>query len=225
MRSSRFTGATSAWKSVSEGLDFRGRATVLRRNYRNSRAIALAATQFLEAAGFEREGEVDAVLDGPSAVCAETDDRRNEALIIANHIKEWAAELKMPTTFAAVLVRHGGKEANQLVKWLREEGLKAEFVKSGELDLRRQRVRVMTIHTAKGLEFPMVCVPGLDHGAFPSPDRAAVDAEDEADLERHEARLLHVAMTRAMRRLLVTYDAGNPSPFVRLFDPALWEWM
>jgi DNA helicase-2/ATP-dependent DNA helicase PcrA len=55
---------------------------------------------------------------------------------------------------------------------------------------------VMTMHAAKGLEFPVVFVPGMEDGLFPS-----LRALDEADGVEEERRLCYVGMTRAMEKL------------------------
>jgi DNA helicase-2/ATP-dependent DNA helicase PcrA len=63
-------------------------------------------------------------------------------------------------------------------------------------------VSVMTIHTAKGLEFDSVFIPGLSEGVFPS---RRVDSPEEMEEER---RLCYVAMTRARRRLFLSSSEG-----------------
>ena len=65
---------------------------------------------------------------------------------------------------------------------------------------RPDRVTLMTLHSAKGLEFPVVVLAGLEEGLFPHM-RAL---EEEVDLAE-ERRLCYVGMTRARRRLLLTY--------------------
>jgi DNA helicase-2/ATP-dependent DNA helicase PcrA len=77
----------------------------------------------------------------------------------------------------------------------------------------------MTLHSAKGLEFPMVILAGLEEGLFPH-SRSSNDA-DELEEER---RLCYVGMTRARTRLVLTgaarrrvfgeYQASNPSQFI-----------
>ena len=60
------------------------------------------------------------------------------------------------------------------------------------------RVTLMTLHSAKGLEFPMVFMVGMEEGLFP---HARVD---DSDIEE-ERRLCYVGMTRAMKRLVLTH--------------------
>lgn len=83
-------------------------------------------------------------------------------------------------------------------------------------DTDKNVVRIMTIHTAKGLEFPVVFVPGMVDGQFPS---KRLRNSDELEEER---RLFYVALTRAMSRLYISgYQCKiqgfpvNPSGFIR----------
>ena len=61
-------------------------------------------------------------------------------------------------------------------------------------------VTMMTVHTAKGLEFPMVCVSGLEDGLFP-----LARALDDPETLEEERRLLYVAITRAGERLQLSW--------------------
>src|SRR5437870_3727180 len=81
------------------------------------------------------------------------------------------------------------------------------------------RVWLMTLHSAKGLEFPVVILAGLEEGLFPH----ARSSDDEAELEE-ERRLCYVGMTRARAKLVLTgaarrrifgdYQASEPSRFI-----------
>ena len=88
-----------------------------------------------------------------------------------------------------------------------------------EQGTRDARVWLMTLHSAKGLEFPVVVLAGLEEGLFPH----SRSAEDESELEE-ERRLCYVGMTRARSRLVLTgaarrrvfgeYRASEPSRFI-----------
>ena len=88
-----------------------------------------------------------------------------------------------------------------------------------EAGARDARVLMMTMHSAKGLEFPVVVIAGLEEGLFPH----SRSSEDEAELEE-ERRLCYVGITRAERRLVLTsaarrrtfgeYQATEPSRFI-----------
>lgn len=88
------------------------------------------------------------------------------------------------------------------------------------------RVRLMTVHTAKGLEFPCVFVVGLNEGIFPS--KKTTDAEGMEE----ERRLCFVAMTRARERLYLTEPEGKnldgsyryPSRFVFNIEPSCLQY-
>jgi len=76
----------------------------------------------------------------------------------------------------------------------------AALMSSSDESSRKNSVTLMTLHAAKGLEFPVVFIVGLEEGLFPS----IRDTENEADIEE-ERRLMYVGMTRAMNRLFLTY--------------------
>src|SRR6476619_18591 len=69
-----------------------------------------------------------------------------------------------------------------------------------EKDPNADTVKLMTIHAAKGLEFPVVFVGGLEEGLFPN--AMSINTREELEEER---RLFYVAITRAKTRLYLTY--------------------
>ncbi len=89
----------------------------------------------------------------------------------------------------------------------------------GQADPYADCVQMMTLHTAKGLEFPVVFLAGMEDGLFPHQRSIA----DLASLEE-ERRLCYVGATRAMRQLYITYaeqrrlygvdQYGQPSRFI-----------
>jgi uncharacterized protein (TIGR00375 family) len=99
-------------------------------------------------------------------------------------------------------------------------------------DARADRVSLLTMHAAKGLEFPVVFVVGLEDGLVPfswnprrDEDGPDEDAQAKADAAAEERRLFYVAMTRAKDRLVLSRAARRfwrgrlltlpPSPFLR----------
>ncbi len=93
------------------------------------------------------------------------------------------------------------------------------------------RVTLMTLHSAKGLEFPLVFLAGMEEGLFPH-SRTLNNPEGELEEER---RLCYVGMTRAMNTLILTRanfrrrygndapEASIPSRFLEEVPPALIE--
>ncbi len=68
-------------------------------------------------------------------------------------------------------------------------------------DLTEERVLLMTLHSAKGLEFPVVYLAGMEDGLFPG--YMSISSGDEEDIEE-ERRLAYVGMTRAEKELIMT---------------------
>jgi DNA helicase-2/ATP-dependent DNA helicase PcrA len=87
-------------------------------------------------------------------------------------------------------------------------------------------ITMMTLHNAKGLEFPAVFITGLEDGLFP-----LRRAQDEPDQMEEERRLFYVGITRAMRRLYLSHARSRrrngetmqciPSSFLQPIPPAL----
>ena len=76
----------------------------------------------------------------------------------------------------------------------------ATLMSSADEESSKNSVTLMTLHAAKGLEFPVVFLVGMEEGLFPS----SRCIEDEGGLEE-ERRLAYVGMTRARERLFLTY--------------------
>jgi len=94
------------------------------------------------------------------------------------------------------------------------------LMSSADKDSDEQKVTLMTLHAAKGLEFPVVCMVGMEDGLFPS-SRALEEGPRQLEEER---RLCYVGMTRAREELHLSYaqsrlqfgqrSYGSPSRFL-----------
>jgi DNA helicase-2/ATP-dependent DNA helicase PcrA len=108
-----------------------------------------------------------------------------------------------------------------LAEFLQEVALYTDDRKDN--DPNRDTVTLMTIHGSKGLEFPYVYVVGMEENLFPS--QMALNSRQELEEER---RLFYVAVTRAERRLMLTFASsrfrfgqllpGEPSRFIDEID-------
>ena len=106
---------------------------------------------------------------------------------------------------------------SELVAFLAYASLEAG---EGQAQAGEDGVQLMTLHSAKGLEFPLVFLAGLEEGLFPS----SKSLEESGRLEE-ERRLAYVGITRARQKLVLTYAEarrihgpdmyGIPSRFLR----------
>lgn len=118
----------------------------------------------------------------------------------------------------------GQGEQTALGDFLQEVSLLTDLESDDDDDT--ARVSLMTVHSAKGLEFPNVFVVGLEENIFPSP----MCCNSVRELEE-ERRLLYVAVTRAEKRCILTcaqnrfrygrMEFDTPSRFIKDFDPRL----
>ena len=199
-----------------------GRTRILRRNYRSTRDIARAAAEILTASdGTDPDAlEQEFVHTGaPPAIYAAA-GTADQARWLAQEIRKAAQDLRLPVHGAAVLV-----PSNQLgqtcAELLCEQGLTARFLSSSEVRPEERCVKVLTLHAAKGLEFPIVAIAHVEADRLPR----SLDTEDAEELEEHLAnqrRLFYVGCTRAMRYLFVTHDRSLPSPFLQDLSDDLW---
>jgi DNA helicase-2/ATP-dependent DNA helicase PcrA len=117
----------------------------------------------------------------------------------------------------------GSAEMTELVAFLSYASLEAG---EGQAEAGEDGVQLMTLHSAKGLEFPQVFLVGMEEGLFPS----GKSIEESGRLEE-ERRLAYVGLTRARQKLVLTYAEtrrlhgmemyGTPSRFLREIPPAL----
>ena len=205
----------SLWSRLISGLDrghFTGRAATSLRVFRDL-MVGLA--------GLAREESVSTFIGKVLDRCGYLQMLRDEKTEEAASRLENLAEL-----VSAAKEYEGREETVSLGGFVDRLSLLSDTDESaGAADA---RVMMMTIHSAKGLEFPLVFMTGLEEGLFPH----SRSADDEAELEE-ERRLCYVGMTRARRKLMLSsasrrrwygeYRASQPSRFIDEVPDELME--
>lgn len=192
---------------ASLGLDVRGRAYVLRKNYRNTRQILHTARLLLEPYDIveldddDNRSRIDVDLPGREGARPEIirfDSAAEEAQWVVAEIerirREDAAVLGSGIAVLSANKRHREELEEKLrAKRIPTATLRQDVVASSN------HVKVSTIESAEGHEFSAVFLVGMNDGVIPW-ERA-----DEAEVAR-DARRLYVALTRARDRVVLTWN-------------------
>ncbi len=190
-----------SFKSV--GVQALGRTPILRLNYRNTVEVLSIAYEFAKDVLTPQETDEDSIpLIKPES--AERHGPRPELIKLLSFNKEVAhivdqfkalKEEGTPWRDMAVIYR-AKFMGEEVTKQFREAGIPVEWLQQDNISRRyhhnEDSVKVLTFHSSKGLEFPVVAIPGL--GYLPL---------EKADID-DEVRLMYVGMTRAMDCLLMT---------------------
>jgi superfamily I DNA/RNA helicase len=195
---------------ASVGIQAQGRTSILKLNYRNT-AEVLALAMHCAQSLLEEQAETDDRMQtvhpatagrrGPLPLLIEASHGGDEAQAVADQIASALADGLAPGD-VAVLARTR-KLLEPIGRALVQRGIAIQTMAGGDFrrfDWLRPTVKLLTLHSAKGLEFPLVCIVGMD--AMP----LHYEPMDE------EARLLYVGMTRATQRLVLS--AAGHSPMV-----------
>ena len=196
-----------SWKVA--GIDLRGRARVLRVNYRTSHQIRAKADMLLpetltDADGTEesRRGLVSA-FDGPAPAIAAFSDQRAEIDGVADWLRGRMAD-GLKAHEIGVFVR-SESQIERATAAVDAAGATA-FCLSGSIEPAPDKIAIATMHAAKGLEFRAVAVMACDEDVVPLEARLET-AGSESDLEEiyaTERHLLYVACTRARDDLQIS---------------------
>ncbi|MBD2463394.1 UvrD-helicase domain-containing protein [Oscillatoria sp. FACHB-1407] len=215
-------GSSFRWSDVHESLKFVGRTGILKVNHRTTQEIGEAAYSYLQEGTLDEDDRDRLYIHtGPPPAVRAVTDRNSEGNLLAQFCRTAAHEFRLRLGACAILVptEKVGKNITGQLNYL---GIEAQFMTSKDLDLNSKGVKVLPLKAAKGLEFPIVAIAGFLEGAYPTiPKGTAPEAATE--ILNRERRTLYVAMTRAMRALLVLVPAKKPSPLLQTFDPHLWN--
>jgi superfamily I DNA/RNA helicase len=198
------TGEKRNFSFKSVGVQAQGRTTILKVNYRNTQEILEFASQFAKELltpsdagedGVPRLIPISAGNHGPKPLLIKLPTLKEEAKYIAEQFKA-AHKDGTPWKDMAILYRHWDPVGKVVNDAFAAAGIPITGHKKIEFGDKQDTVKLITFHSSKGLEFPLVAIPGVKPQAV-----------DEKAAEE-EARLLYVAMTRATRELIVLESAG-----------------
>jgi superfamily I DNA/RNA helicase len=204
-----------SWKQA--GLQIQGKSFSLKRNFRNTRQIAeTAAALNSNNQNIKLSGEyVDPLFtnrQGPWPILLKCDITERETKAIAEKILDLAGDNQFRLSDFAVLCP-SVQLCNSVRSRFDQVGIPCVLKDDEQFDILEEKVKVLTIHSAKGLEFPVVFIVGLHNGILPNPIKSIDDEESDLALER-ERTLLYVAMTRAAEVLFLVSSNESPSAFI-----------
>ena len=185
----------------------RGRSTILKINYRNTKQILQVASMFagdllkttndnLDSDDAPTMTPVGCGRDGPAPLLIRMPTLHAEAAEIADRLSQAHKEGVAWSDMAVICRNHSVIDvcAHALTRRRLPHEVRRQ---SGSFHPGEDTIKVMTMHVSKGLEFPIVALPGI--GQLPTP------GEDEQD----EAQLFYVASTRATTQLILTCSADS----------------
>ena len=186
-----------SFKSV--GIQAKGRTTILRINYRNTDAILRFARDVAQSILTPSEADDDGVpllmpqgagRAGAAPQVINLPSLKEEAEFVVKRLKD-AHRAGTPWREMAVIYREYERDAKLIRKLLPAHGIPLVYFKDATYAADEDKVTLITMHSCKGLEYPLVVIPGADR------------IKSAGELAPQEAKLLYVAMTRATRELVV----------------------
>ena len=190
------------------GIQARGRTTIFKLNYRNTAEVMRLACDFAREVLSPMEAEEDGIpllvpqsggRHGPPPELTAFPDRQKEVNYIINRVKAFHGAGSAWKHIAVLFRVH--EQGERIARALEQAGVPVNLLGrdrvTGRLRPGEDSVKLMTFHSSKGLEFPVVFVPSLESMPLIEHDVAG------------EAKLLYVAMTRAMERLLLTHHGDS----------------
>lgn len=196
------------------GYDMSGKSRTLSKNYRTTTEISTAAFHLIEADESIRSN-VDFVK--PALI-----DRHGHPPIYRffltpqQQVQFLATEIALLKNDYALsemcIVARGNRNIESAAADLEKTGIACEILQSKDPDFESDKVKLVTMHSIKGLEFKVIFLIDLNSGLIPQDLYA--DAEDQKTVESDERKLLYVGMTRA-NELLYMSSVKRPSSFVK----------
>jgi superfamily I DNA/RNA helicase/mRNA-degrading endonuclease RelE of RelBE toxin-antitoxin system len=204
-----------SWKE--SGINVRGgRTRTLAKNFRNTQQILEAARSILDGCGdLKLEDEYIPPTSthrlGPKPVLAQYGENNEAMLFVVHTIVKLCQSEKYRPGDIAVLARNDDLSLSALRKLLSKENIPWVHFRDKQFEILENQVKLLTMHSAKGLEFPVVFLIDLREGTIPY---ITSRETEETDLAQ-ERKLFYVSMTRASERLYLLYPKQSRCRFIR----------
>ncbi|GIK39562.1 MAG: DNA helicase [Chloroflexota bacterium] len=218
------------WKELGLGITSQN-SYILRRSYRSTREIVEVALEAirnsqtlieeLQSAGdtlVEPDGGYNEFRHGPLPVLLSFESPDKEYSGIAAQILSLLQQGYLPKDMVILQRHRSGNE--RMAQELRSRGVACTVV-SGDLDFTAPAVKICTFHSAKGLEFEVVFICGLEEFKINEP--IDIESQEFQQLLDQERKLLYVGMTRARRLLYITYSGVAPEWIIDRLQKKLEE--
>lgn len=195
-----------SFKSV--GIQAQGRTTILKLNYRNTEQVLKVAYEFAKEVMQPTTGDDDQVVLVEPASAGRQGIRpdliklpsfKHEVDYLAERVQQLHERGTAWNEIAIIYrLRFMGED---IYNHFQQAQIPIEWVNANSESRNyhpdEQSIKLITMHSSKGLEFPVVCIPGI--GFMP----------DQYNTPDEEARLLYVAMTRAIEQLILSCDRSS----------------
>ncbi len=205
---------------ASIGFDMKGKSNSLSKNYRTTTQIAQAAyslinndSNIIEDDNFVKPSLIDK--QGVYPVYRGFKNKEKEAEFIVDTIK---TKLKNDYDHKDIAIITKLKNQLEEIKtYLQKENIPFKELSSNEeMNFKDNSIKLLTMHSIKGLEFKVVMIAGLNNKCIPLKSFAN-EFEDSEMIESRDRRLLYVGMTRATQQLFLSSDATS-SKFIKDID-------
>jgi superfamily I DNA/RNA helicase len=216
-------GSGFNWSDVHECLNFKGRTGILQTNYRSTREIGEAAYSYLNNESLLDNEIINHlyVHEGPVPTVCTMGNVEDEIMLLVQFFRMATRSLHHPLGSCTLLCPNE-QVGRRLAQGLQTRSVEATFMKGNELDLSHSGIKVLTLKSSKGLEFPIVALAGFHGSNYAVFTQGGSEEEFEEALAR-ERRTIFVGMTRAMRALLVILPENADSPLMQGFQPQYWN--
>ncbi len=194
------------------------RVKTLKKNFRNTKQILEAAWALAKA---DPQQALDEIIEpetasriGPKPHLYETPAKSQQDLkLMKELILNYLGTNRYRLSDIAILC--GRREKTREVSdYLKRVGVPVCHYRDSTFDVFENTIKVITIHSAKGLEFPVVILMTIDEGVLPRRLDHLPNTEDYEAKMRIERQVLYVGMTRAADELCILFTSGNQSRFI-----------